>query len=532
MGEFSWAYISGGAGDGPNGSVQFRENSSLSGTANFTYDSNIDSLALTGSAYVQGAISASANISASAFYGDASNLTNIPAGSPDGADTQIQFNNAGAFGASANLTYDGTDLFLTGSLRLTGSAQSLLVLDTRDADTLKEIVFNKDGAAAAAIQINSSEHLFIENENAKDIVLRANNQNTLRVIGAERKVIVGAVSKTSANAELDVEGSAIVSGSFVVSGSSTVGLNADHIATVGGQLTASLGIALGENSFVTTDKSVVFGSAADSAIQYSSGISKLIVSGSTTGVELMGGSISIDFPGGTVASGTLAGDGSYLGLDSSNNIVLTSSAGGGGGTPDGADTQIQFNNAGSFGGSANLTWDNTDEEFVLTGSVDVVSGSTKVFQVDSAADGSGSVRGRMLHITNHSFDYSGINLIYIPFVDLTEAMAAFANRRFVAPYNGRLVKVMFRPDLNQNNATGSIRLVHSSDLTQNPSNGTVAEIVSVPLFDNLYTTTVFNFTGSIAQHFSSGNAVGVGIDTGQNMGNTVVTCVWEFDQLT
>jgi len=37
---------------------------------------------------------------------DATNMTNIPTTSPAGADNQIQFNNGGAFGASANLTWD------------------------------------------------------------------------------------------------------------------------------------------------------------------------------------------------------------------------------------------------------------------------------------------------------------------------------------------------------------------------------------------------------------------------------------------
>ena len=41
--------------------------------------------------------------------------------SPAGSDTQIQFNNAGAFGASANLTYDGSELELTGNFRTEGS---------------------------------------------------------------------------------------------------------------------------------------------------------------------------------------------------------------------------------------------------------------------------------------------------------------------------------------------------------------------------------------------------------------------------
>ena len=56
-------------------------------------------------------------------------------------------------------------------------------------------------------------------------------------------------------------------------------------------------------------------------------------------------------------SGSLAGAGSYLGLDAANNVIVTSSTStGGSGTPGGANTQVQFNNAGSFGGSANLTF--------------------------------------------------------------------------------------------------------------------------------------------------------------------------------
>ena len=55
-------------------------------------------------------------------------------------------------------------------------------------------------------------------------------------------------------------------------------------------------------------------------------------------------------------SGTMAGPASYLSLDVNNNVVL--SAGDGATTsPAGSDHQIQFNDAGSFGASANLTFD-------------------------------------------------------------------------------------------------------------------------------------------------------------------------------
>ena len=43
--------------------------------------------------------------------------------------------------------------------------------------------------------------------------------------------------------------------------------------------------------------------------------------------------------------------------DAGNEFDLTS---GGGGTPAGSNTQVQFNNAGSFGASANFTFDGTD----------------------------------------------------------------------------------------------------------------------------------------------------------------------------
>jgi hypothetical protein len=66
-------------------------------------------------------------------------------------------------------------------------------------------------------------------------------------------------------------------------------------------------------------------------------------------------------PGIAPESGTLAGAGSYVGVNEDGDFVLTSSAGGGGsGEPAGSDTQIQYNNGGSFGGIANVTWNDTD----------------------------------------------------------------------------------------------------------------------------------------------------------------------------
>lgn len=48
-------------------------------------------------------------------------------------------------------------------------------------------------------------------------------------------------------------------------------------------------------------------------------------------------------------------------------------AGGGGGSPGGSDTQVQFNDAGAFGGDADLTWDKTNN--ILTGAGPFRSGN-------------------------------------------------------------------------------------------------------------------------------------------------------------
>ena len=223
-----------------------------------------------------------------------------------GGDSVIKYDEASSdrlvvSGSSTGLWLGGGAVIIdspvtqvTGTLELTGSTQSLLTLHTRDADSLKEIAFLKDGAAAAAIQLNDSEHLFIENENAKDIILRVNNLNALRVVGSQRRVIVGTVSKTTANAQLDVEGTAIVSGTLTTT----------------------------DDINLLDDKKLNLGNSADALIEYDTNINKLAISGSAAGVELMGGGISLDYPGGTVASGSAA-YGSFLAMNASNQVVLS-----------------------------------------------------------------------------------------------------------------------------------------------------------------------------------------------------------------
>jgi hypothetical protein len=56
-------------------------------------------------------------------------------------------------------------------------------------------------------------------------------------------------------------------------------------------------------------------------------------------------------------------------LSTNGSGILSWATASGGGTPGGSNTQIQFNNSGSFGASANFTWDGTNVQIGATGAL-------------------------------------------------------------------------------------------------------------------------------------------------------------------
>ena len=115
MGEFGWAYISGSANsEGIDGSVQLKDGTNFTGSSDLIFDSS-NNLKVTGSVLVNGNISASAEISASAFWGDGSNLSGISSVSidNDGANRVLTADGDGTMSAESNLTFDGSTMILT-----------------------------------------------------------------------------------------------------------------------------------------------------------------------------------------------------------------------------------------------------------------------------------------------------------------------------------------------------------------------------------------------------------------------------------
>lgn len=272
MADFGWAFVKGGLLTGsanPSGSVQFNNGSNgLGGSSDLVFISGSTSqLNVTGAIIIQGHISASSNISASAFYGDGSNLTGITT-SPAGGNGEIQFNNAGNFDASSNLTFDGSSLVVLG--------------DITASVNISASAFYGDGSNLTGItSVN------IAND-AANRVLTADGDGTM-----------------TAQQNFTFNGSVMnITGTLNVSGT----INANE-----------LNIDVENRTVVNISKtgSTNFGDSSDDLHRFTGSVD---VTGdiSGSGLNLSG-----------LASGTAVNISSYLAIDSNNNIILTSSSGGG-----------------------------------------------------------------------------------------------------------------------------------------------------------------------------------------------------------
>jgi len=97
-------------------------------------------------------------------YSDGTDVTDVPLGVPGGSNTQIQFNNAGSFGGSANLFWDGTNLNIgaTGETRFqdtTGGQYVGLKAAGTVASSYTLVLPTATGTANQVIQTDGSGNL-------------------------------------------------------------------------------------------------------------------------------------------------------------------------------------------------------------------------------------------------------------------------------------------------------------------------------------------------------------------------------------
>ena len=99
---------------GSNTQVFFNDDGAINGSANLAFVKTTNTLTLTGGNVVAGGVKTD-----NLYYANG-NPWDLQ--QPAGSNTQLQFNNNDSFGASANLTFDGTSLNTTANLNVTGNA--------------------------------------------------------------------------------------------------------------------------------------------------------------------------------------------------------------------------------------------------------------------------------------------------------------------------------------------------------------------------------------------------------------------------
>lgn len=314
---------------GSNTQLQFNNAGAFGGIPNVTWNGNILSLGNISNVRIGGGINGyvlqtdgSGNLSWTAGGGGGGN------GSPGGQNTQIQYNNAGVFGGSAGFTFDNTTSILT-----------VFTIAASNA------TFSNNVVASNATFSNN----VIVNSN-----LTVNTSAVLNVTGNVNSI-------SSPNVSLGNVGNIHITG----------GTNGYVLSTNGsGNLSwkEDGGSPAGTNQQVQFNNAGAFGGVA--AFTFDSGIGLLTVPSikSNTTANFRGAT-SVNL--GNVANLHISGgiNGYLLQTDGSGNLSWSAGGGSGNGLPGGSNTQVQFNNDGTFGGNSYLTYDDFSKVFQVGGNL-------------------------------------------------------------------------------------------------------------------------------------------------------------------
>ncbi len=156
------------------------------------------------------------------------------------------------------------------------------------------------------------------------------------------------------------------------------------------------------------------------------------------------------------------------------------------------------------------------------------SSGNQVIDKNLTIGGNLNVKGTInkeVMIFYHPFNATGTGKVYLPWSSISEASSINYYNNLIAPYSGRLLKVVARSE----EALGStaIGFHKASDETESPST-TATETITVDMSadDTSYT---FDFTKTSS--FDSGDVVAVSIDPSNTPNDSRVTSVWLFNIL-
>lgn len=249
-------------------------------------------------------------------------------GVPGGASSQVQYNNLGQFGGNPNFTFSS-------------GLSTLSVTNANISGNVNAGNLNIAGTLSAG-NLNSNNGL---SSNTLSVTSNAN-------VGSLTTGTILATGNVTMQGRANVSGNLYADNLIATNDISGNTLTLSNRANIAGNLTAQ---NITSNGNLNTSNLTVSGTF---------GVSSLSLTNlTTTGNVTLGAVTNVHITGGT--------NGYVLQTDGAGNLTWTAQSGGGGGgngTPGGSNTQIQFNDSGTFGGNANLTFNKLNST-LTTGNV-------------------------------------------------------------------------------------------------------------------------------------------------------------------
>ena len=325
---------------GSNTQLQYNNGGSFAGIPDVTFNGNTLSLGNVANISISGGINGyflqtdgAGNLTwAAGGNGGGGN------GNPGGANTQVQFNDSGTFGGDAGFVYDKNTNILTVSN-----------LNVVDSFTGNISFASTAGTVTTNAQPNITSVGTLTNLNVTNTVtanLFAGSGANLTNLPAANLVGSVPLAQSVTNAaqpnitSVGVLTSLTSSGNIAASGT----LSGGNVSVSGTVSTTNLTI-ISNATFANT-----FTANANSIVNFS---------------------VASDVNLGSLANITITGgvNGYVLSTDGAGNLSWTAGGGGGTGTPGGSNTQIQYNDIGTFGGSPFFTFNEATTTVTVAGNL-------------------------------------------------------------------------------------------------------------------------------------------------------------------
>jgi hypothetical protein len=258
-------------------------------------------------------------------------------GSPGGSNTQVQYNNAGTFGGDPGFVYnDITNTLTVGTVNsnfvgnLSGYAANAVVANTV-----------RNAAQPNITSLGTLTSLGVSGQ-VEALMFQGNAGNLFNIPAGN---IVGSIpiaNKVSDNAQPNITSVGTLVSLAVTGNVTSANVSVSNRATTG-NLFVTGNASIGGNVSINTGKLTANGN-----VDFNSALVEL---GEVDSLKIFGGFT-----------------GQVLTTDGTGNLSW-SDGGGGGGTPGGSNTQVQFNNGGSFGGTAFFTYNNITNTVQIGGNL-------------------------------------------------------------------------------------------------------------------------------------------------------------------